>query len=443
MPTPLSHRRYPGRGIPVGASWAPFLFNAGPYLLGLCAVGVFLLRGCLNSISLQALLQAMATNAVPGPLLLQPATPPTRTMEAHSAVVLGAGGRSTYVPGPESTPVPSMLIADEGPENDVAEVTVQPRMPMGGFFGNPTPVPWMGTHVDQTSMPTYQQPMFPNMLQDASAAPRSMSFDECPLFDSKRGRKFTGTSQMPGEASKRISLSIGAIRERGKNVEARLSTLEGQRFTREYTGTLQQNPLKLVLTPVTNPRSFGTFVTYMPWYSNSPTKIELSLDLDGKMLLGTSVSGEEFELLAQPDRSANVRGNQATPRSETLEGFDDPSKGATRWMLKSASDDSHETTFQAWEFHHQEDGKGGFKWYKDGRIIASGRYAEDPRKGHLDIALKVNGSSVQYLARFKPKQSGDELEVCVPHHSADERPATISAKEGKVYLIQRVDKAQP
>lgn len=443
MPTPLSHRRYSGKGRPAGVSFAPFLFNAGPYLLVSCVAGVWLLRGCLNALPLQAPLPSMAANAIQPPLSLSPSAPMPRALAPNMAVGMGVSGRSTYDHGTESTPVPSMLIGEEEPDREVAEVTIQPRIPFGGFFGDLEPVPRIGTHSEQPSLPTYQQPVFPNMLQDGNAAPRSISFDDCPLFDSKRGRKFTGTCQMPGEASKRISLSIGTIRERGKNVEARLSTLEGQRFTREYTGTLQQNPLKLILTPVTNPRSFGTFVTYMPWYSNSPTKIELSLDLDGKMLVGTSVSGEEFELLAQPDRSTNIRGTQATPSSETFEGFDDPSTGATRWMLKIAGTESHANASQAWEFHHQEDGKGGFKWQKDGRIIASGRYAEDPRKGHLDIALKVNGSSVLYLAKFKPGQSGDALEVCVPHHSTDERPTTISAMAGKVYFIQRVDEAKP
>ena len=289
----------------------------------------------------------------------------------------------------------------------------------GGFFGSPNPM-W-------------------STLVDPMTANQPQSFEESPLFDLRRGRKFLGTSQLQSEPSRRISLSLDAIRERGTNITARLTTIEGTRFSRQYTGVLENNPPRLTLIPVQDPRGIGTFVTYQSWTSNSPTRISLTISNDGKELSGSSYSGEVFELLPAPDR---------TEVAETLEsdfsGFDDKETSATIWFL----DKRNYKTIQheSWEFHQKDDDGGQFAWLQTSGARIKGSYTQDLEQGHLDIEIVINGEPQLYHGYFKPLASGDgRMQVCIPKSAAGKRPNRISVQQGNVFDLipseQKVNKS--
>ena len=261
-----------------------------------------------------------------------------------------------------------------------------------------------------------------------------------PLFNFERGRKFAGTSQMPGEPSRRIQLSIDAIRENGRNISAKLSTLDGRRYTRHYTGLIEKKPLRLKLIPVRNPTSFGTFVTYQPWYSNSPMDITLEISSDGKSLTGTSGSSEEFELLPLFEVSHAVAPIEVIDSSEQFAGFDDSSEGATQWRLVRRNATGIEASEeQLWMFTLINEGGGSFVWTKGQAMLASGSYLENASRGEIDILL-IDGQEPKVYRGLIDGDSATAhaLRVCIPRESDGIRPLHGTERYGNVFEVVRL-----
>lgn len=281
------------------------------------------------------------------------------------------------------------------------------------------------------------------MLDVVAASPRendAASLVNSPLFNFQRGRKFAGTSQMPGEASRRILLAISAIRDGGTNISAKLSTLDGARFTRAFTGMIEKDSWRLKLIPVRHPTSFGTFLTYMPWYSNSPTDITLEISADGKSLTGSSVASEQFELLPQFDINPdNVADARPTPSDDSA--LDDEEEGPTRWKLvRRNSEAIEDTETQYWAFESNDPGSGKFAWLKGVNTLASGTYAEREVPGHVDLSVMINGSlQVFQTLMDRPGTTGSAIRFCVPRTPDEKRPARLAEKYGNVYELTRMD----
>ena len=412
------------------------LVNAGPMLLAGIGGSLFLLRGCLWSPS--------------------PAPQPTHTLAPQplaAATVHPTSIATASVQPSVRTLRPSRPVGDPRLDRQALDVTPYEILPEevilpqehaeplrlaqpGGFFA-------MGPGFHPAANPMFSFPPGNNSIMGMIAEPPSANdpptFEESPLFDLKRGRKFLGTCQMPGSPSKRVSLSLGAIREGGRNIEAKLSLLESPRTTKAFTGVIEKNPHRLTLTPDLNPTSFGTFLTYMPWYSNSPTKITLSISEDGKLLSGTSVASEEFEFLPQ-ERSSSATRTRAPMPIDSFAGFDDASKGGTDWKVTSSSSESTASTSQIWSFAQISDGEGSFIWRRDGNTIASGTYLENQQKKQLDIVLTHGQESRTYRGIFKPIDGSQErVQICISKIHDDERPKRMGREEGNLFELEAND----
>lgn len=440
-PVNRSHR--PGATIGDGmvtsariAGVTAILINGGPMLLAGLGGCLFLFRGCIWSAPHIAQ-QPRAAVATPAYMPQQmPSVIPVSPREARR--------QSSRAPLQIAEPSP----VAHSDERALIDAVIEPGVPSldqveplrlpqpGGFFA-------MGPGFNGAANPMPGFPFGNNSIMGMITEPPSASdppaFEESPLFDLKRGRKFLGTCQMPGSPSKRMSLALGAIREGGRNIEAKLSLLEAPRMTKAFTGVIEQNPLRLTLTPDQHPTSFGTFLTYMPWYSNSPTKITLSIADDGKSLSGTSVASEEFEFLPQERNAEAIRVRRPLP-IETFAGFDDASQGSTKWNVKRKGQESGDGTAQLWSFTQISDGEGSFSWFRDGSKIASGTYLENASKKQLDIFLTRGRETLIYRGVFNSFVADEEgVEVCIAKEQGQERPAQITSEKGNVFELMASD----
>lgn len=420
------------------------LLNAGPWLVA-CFAGILLLaRGCLSDLMLP-----------PQPVAHVPHAP------AASAPLTYA--RPQYTRAPTATKLPIRPPVDmrhqAEPElqrqaNDT-EVDHASGFETAGYAESfPNQMSMNYPTSSSFGMPpavNLQVPAFWGFGPNASSNPMLDALATGPpvadsptqavssLFSFQTGRKFAGTSQMPGEPSRRIMLSIAAIRDRGTNIAAKISTLEGASFTRSYTGLIEKEPWRLKLIPARNPTSFGTFVTFMPWYSNSPTNITLEVSADGKSLVGTSVSSEQFELLPQFEITQDEAdaGETTEDRESAL---DDSDNGGTQWRLVERNGKPiDEAELQLWTFTPNSPGKGTFAWTKDSAILAQGTYAEGQVKGHIDITLASDSETQLYMGLMDSTVGTDQaMRFCIPLAADQKRPARITEKYGNVFKLQRM-----
>lgn len=420
------------------------LLNAGPWLMA-CFAGILLFaRGCLSN-------------------LMLPPQPVAHVPHAQAAAAPLTYARPQYARAPIATKLPIRPPVDmrhqAEPElqrqaND-AEVDHASGFETAGYaesfpnqmsmnyppsisFGMPPAGNFPVTAFWGLGLNAPSNPML-DVVTTSPPVADSSTQTVSPLFSFQTGRKFAGTSQMPGEPSRRIMLSIAAIRDRGTNIAAKISTLEGASFTRTYTGLIEKEPWRLKLIPVRNPKSFGTFVTFMPWYSNSPTDITLEVAADGKSLVGTSVGSEQFELLPQFEIS-----QEDTQADETADeigsSLDDTRAGGTQWQLiERNSKPIREDDLQIWTFTQRSPGKGNFAWTKDSAILAQGTYAEGQVKGHIDITLASGAEPQLYLGLMDSTVGTDQaMRFCIPLAADQKRPARITEKYGNVFKLQRM-----
>lgn len=231
-------------------------------------------------------------------------------------------------------------------------------------------------------------------------SPEIGQIEASPLFDTRKGRKYTGTSQQPGQQSYRISLSVDLIREHGSNMRARLSLLEGSRITKPFDGFLDDDGRSMTLVPITNPGSFGTFLTHMPWHSQSPTRITLEILGDGKRLTGKSYSGERFELTE--DDSAQQRaskGHESTQPTALVELGGASSDGKIWDVVRRNGVELSPNEKTSWLFFNEKDRSGTIEWLRGGNEIASGTYKDYGNGRDLDINI-IRGEKVDTYRGF-------------------------------------------
>lgn len=278
-----------------------------------------------------------------------------------------------------------------------------------------------------------------NTIVDYSAVDDDPETEASPLFSLEKGKTFLGTSQMPGQPSRRVELTIIAVRERGRSIDALLSTLGSPRVKKKFTGLIEDDPVHLTLMPERHPTSFGMFVTYQPWDSESPTDISLDLDDDGKTLVGTSVAGEVFEFLPKvnpPRRTASSLDLDSAPRP-ALRGFVQSDSATTKWRLvRRNSTRMSESAETYWAFDRETQTSGRFTWMERGSTYATGNYTENPDACFLDIELLVQGRSRIYRCLYEliPHQSG-AIRVCIPQVAGSERPPRFSNQYGNMFEL--------
>ncbi len=277
------------------------------------------------------------------------------------------------------------------------------------------------------------------VIRESSSNNAAVQFEGSPLFNFQRGKTFIGTCQMPSGPSKRVSLTIDSIQENGSRISAKLSLLQGEIKTRAYEGFIEKNPPRLVLKPVSNPTSFGMFLTYMPWYSDSPTNIALQISDDGKTLAGTSASSEMFELLPKPEQIRSTASHFED--TVNLLEFDSEGPGSTAWNLQKITGASmNANSSQQWIFTSVRAGVGGFRWVQDEDTIALGTYQEDFEKNQLDITWINNGVTSKFCGRIEIiSEPALRVRVCLPKDARQQRPETISVRCGKIYELIRAE----
>lgn len=282
-----------------------------------------------------------------------------------------------------------------------------------GFFGGPSIAP-NGNGSDPSR----------RFMENTIANPESI--DAPSQFSFKRGRKFTGTSQQPGEPSMRVQLTIVSVKDRGTNVTARLNSLEANRFSRNYNGLIETNPLRLTLIPEPQKNGFGTYLPNSPWHSNSPMRIALMINGD-KGLSGAGGS-EIFEFQPEPESVTRA----ATNESPFL-GFDPDAKHPTTWVVRRKN--GKELNDESWIFSSENK---SFEWKRGNKSIANGNYSESVHGKTLDIII-VNATSTKVYAGlfFDAKGNDRSVRVCVAREAGGKRPANIDSELGNLYELER------
>ncbi len=434
-----------GATTAVATSILPMLLNSGPLLFTILAGCFFVFRGCISNWSrpVQPLAPPVVYSSPQPPVNVQSPVAPLRPRPAsHSQ------------PHPRPEPVQSEpLLAEQLPdEQPLAEFLAEapagqpfgfrpfppmPQQPFGvGMFGN-----MEGQGVSQPSLffPSFHGQ---NQLMGALAAPPTSdqlaTLESSPLFSFQRGRKFLGTSQMPGEPSRRISLSIDAIREGGRNITAKLSTLDSPRVTKPFSGLIEQNPLRLTLKPVRHPTSFGIVLPHEPWHSNSMAVITLNIASDGKSLTGTSNAAEEFQLLPQFDISETSQARNGAETRSNILAFDENDEHSTSWKIAKRNYKVIEgNANQLWIFTRTNEDGGDFVWTRGDTTLCSGTYVEKSNESSLDIVLLAGRSRKTYCCRFT--SGAKTARVCVPKEANDNRPSQVSTQFGNVFDLARIE----
>jgi len=288
--------------------------------------------------------------------------------------------------------------------------------PPQGLFGGPNMTP-MGNAIDPSS----------RFMENTIANPSATSAEPSSQFSFKRGRKFTGTSQQSGNPSMRVQLAITGVKDRGTNITARLTSLEKSGVGKNYTGLIETNPLRLTLIPEAQSNGFGTFVTYSPWHSNSPTRITLAINSD-KGLSGTSVSGEQFDLQAEPEPIP-----KAIP-SPSFHGFDSDALNQTVWTILHKNGEA--VSGESWIFDATSK---SFEWRKESKVIAKGNYKESIALKSLDIILVKPTSTKVYSCLFHDTPGKDNsVRVCVPREPGGARTTTLDSAVGNLFDIEQI-----
>jgi hypothetical protein len=295
------------------------LSNAGPLFFGGLAMLFFLFRGCSMIPN-----HARAPVAPPQP---QSQYQPPRVVPQDTPPPLPQL-RLRYAPLPPSTVAPPpVAAASPAPPPEVAttpskttEARIQfesyaPRVVAGGlFFDTKTATPIRLAEPFRSAVREITRPADPTMSSPPIFGEHIPTFDESaagaiidhsapvtinprtPLFQDALGRKYVGTSQMSGQASIRVGLSIDRVRDSGSNVTATLSARRKGR--QSYTGTIEDNPARLVLNPVirTEPGHLQDIILPSSAWHLGPSQITLMISEEGKLLIGDSTGGEHFEL---------------------------------------------------------------------------------------------------------------------------------------------------
>lgn len=241
---------------------------------------------------------------------------------------------------------------------------------------------------------------------------------ESRLFDSISGRTFEGHSSMPGEPSERVRLSIDRIRDRGTNISARMSLLEGRRKSKRFIGVITNNPPQLILKQYIKPGNIPMgSLAGVPWHRNNmSSRITLEFN-DNKTLSGRSGTGETFEFTpkTRPPRQAKP----AAPTPPTLRTLRDGEQLA--WQL-AARNQQPIAGDQRWVFAQTAPLRGEFVWLRHGKETHRGSYQLDARNASsllLHIA-KTEGPPSQYHCRIKRSGIHGNLLATVPR-----KPGTI------------------
>ena len=421
------------------------LVHSAPFLIAAFAGVLFLCRGCIWRVPTTTLSPTQFQQSSIASPAIRPAVAPAISTPKQLPNVPVAGRRDVdeQLPRQQSVRTQSPDLQEpllDDPQQGLSMDAPVDAMDMARGFSLPTFQPPQHHGFGFGNGIGFGLPADPlrNMIEARPAPLETPNFEASPLFDLKRGRKFLGTSQMPGMPSRRISLFIGAIREGGRNIEVKLSSLDHPRVTRPYSGVIQKIPARLTLIPVRHPTNLSTFLTYEPWYSNSPTEINLSLSDDGKTLIGTSASSEEFQLLPQHEltpQSPQLSSQVAEPEQGTTSAFDPSEQGGTIWKLARRnllSLDSQD--LQQWEFAKTIEDGGSFIWRAKGREIASGTYLENASTHEIDLVITKGLEQKTYRGIYRPLgNTPGGLQVCIPKNPADARPKRVSHSLGNVY----------
>ncbi len=406
------------------------LIHSAPALLAATLGSFLLFRGCSQ----------------PAPIPLQPVPMHTSLPDLHPPTIHAA--RSTVAPSIqklETNQVANMLaeqfpdeievdshehlveFADIQPSQDSIVSQFQPQLP---FTTSSSLAP--SSPLLPVPLPTFAD----NSPANTSTRPVPAPNIDTTVFDLRRGKTYLGTCQMSRQASKRMSLSITEIRDRGTNIQAKLTLLESPRTTKKFTGTVENNPPRLILTPLSEGNGFGTFVTYLPWYSNSPTAITLEMSKDGMHLEGTSGSTEQFDLWAQAGVS-DLAHSVASPSNDTdFNGFDPTIGRGTTWSISQIDSRSAPSApAQTWVFTSLEEGIGTFVWTQGSKILSSGTYKEGAEANEFDIIIMKGMEQQVYRGRIQTPVQDNRLRVCVSKEQNAPRPTQISSVYGRVYEL--------
>lgn len=410
-----------GDGMRTTARWggalalATLLLKIGPALAAALFALVFFFRSMM-----------LPTHQPPGPDTSLRSTQPAYVADARlprGPILQSSYDRTTTI---NQAPSPLRSLVELHSENveSFADLESEGSGGMGAQFVPPVSIDSMfGTLAPPADMAAFgNRNARPEPGQQASAVELST------LFESRRGRTFAGTAQMPGYASQRVRLSIDSIRDGGSHIKARLSTLEGRRITKSFVGYLQNKPDQLVLKPDIARGNIPMFLTHASWQI-CQTAITLEMSPDGQFLAGTSVSGEQFQFTPQvriPPPAQHTEPNQTQRFASSV--------GLAVWRLITRN--SQAVADDTWELTATDDFGGDFVWKKAESVHARGVYREDPINHALDITVQVGGHPRVYRGIFS--LTGDEASVCLARQAGSpEPPSTMNAASGNQFTLRR------
>jgi len=322
---------------------------------------------------------------------------PDRWQQQRAAILNPTGGRERRTMQQAALEMAGELTTN----NPVTGINIMSHL--SNQPGSQPPFDFQGRGVP--AIPFGQGSAFGSRSMQQPQLPRSNN----PLYESMAGRDFEGTCQMPSEPSRRMKLTIGRIRDRGRNLTARFTTLEGPRKILNFKGLIEHNPSRLTLISQLPPRKLGGgyYGVRRGWIKQPPKRVTLYLD-SGKLLTGESTNGEMFELAPKEEPPEPVAA--AIPPSirnmEIGEQF--------KWKL-AHRDNKPLPGEHYWLFHQTSRSTGEFTWTENDNNKSSGRYIISRSSSTVTLALETkSGREKRYQCRVKPNGTAGDLLVSVP-----------------------------
>ncbi len=428
--------------LAAASTFATVIANCLPAILVAISGGYLLLKGC--HVPAPIPLQRTDATATAAPYLesslkTSSQIDPASSRESNASVAALLRGTNSDAPEPtiaNPRSASSNLFQDPFDIDVVAESKVDAMEPDDELSGLGQAVNIPGPSFASpalTSLPNFDQPTFRTFDSHSRE-----NLEAASLFNARAGRTYMGTCQMPGQSSRRMSLTLSEIRDNGTSINARLSLLDSRRKSKKYSGTVASDPPRLILRPESEGQGFGTFLTYMPWYSDSPTPITLDISKDGLRLYGESASSEQFELVAQPERTRiDVESVSEEVEDEmAFEGFDALDGQATTWHVHKVDSRTLSAGHETWEFTSLATGVGSFVWMRGSSLVASGTYREDTEAAHIDIILTSGKQQKIFYGLVRAAEDDRTLHACIPKEPGEPRPISVSSQFGRVYTLQ-------
>lgn len=355
---------------------------------------------------------------------------PSPIRQAAEALARPAVRRSSRTePDPNAVPTPRELhaqLVEESPgmvpEQEV--LVIADVDPVSSAVGQQAPYGFGNTGSRRAAPPTPPSPFRDNGVVQGMVG-ESFDADELDdqgVFEEFRGGTFVGTSQMEGQPSERIQLTIDRIRDGGSNVRATMVQLEGSHKRRVFDGLIEGDPPYLTLIPRTNSRMMGGgFGVASPWHGDMPQRIHL--DIMGKTLMGETRTRERFVLFAKEEVAETQA--QATPPLPIA------GNGIRNWKVVSRNGSSLSGE-ETWHFRQTSPtGRGRFVSKVSGRLKTSGRYviqSEDT----LNLYVLKDGRTNTFRCRIFLRDG--DLTLCIPEADA-RQPSAILPEHGLVLKL--------